>query len=200
LYHRLRGFEILVPPLRERPEDLPLLILALLDEELARTGERARLTLDDVDAPPWVEPGLLGRLVRHPWPGNVRQLRGALRQLAVGSRGAPTLRADPALERALAGEVAPTANAAPVGPERLRETLARYRYSFGEAARALGLSRSAVYRLAAADPSLRTGSELDEDEIERALVAHGGEVEAAAATLRVSPRALRLRMRALGLG
>ena len=74
LYFRLQGVELGVPPLRERPEDLPLLIRDLL----AAQG-RAELTLPEA---------LLQRLVQHPWPGNVRELRTLLERFLVSDGSA----------------------------------------------------------------------------------------------------------------
>src|SRR5262249_47756177 len=65
LYYRLAVARIRVPPLRERPEDVPLLAA----EFAAECG--AQLT-----------PGLLARLARHPWPGNVRELHNVIARLA----------------------------------------------------------------------------------------------------------------------
>ncbi len=195
LYHRLRGFEIVVPPLRERREDVPRLVVELVREELARTGELERLVYRGPDAPPWMDRELMALLVGHAWPGNVRELRGVIRQVVVSSRGAPTLRADAATLRALAeGE----ARAEPVRAEVIA-ALRAHGWSFAKAARALGVSRSALYRRAEADPSLRTGGEIDREELERCLRAHAGDLSRTAEHLRISERALKLRLRALGL-
>ncbi|MCZ7681746.1 MAG: helix-turn-helix domain-containing protein [Sandaracinaceae bacterium] len=133
-------------------------------------------------------------LVRHAWPGNVRELRGVIRQVVVSSRGEPTLRADAATRRALAEE-------ARAEPERadILAALRAHGWSFAKAARALGVSRSALYRRAEADPSLRTGGEIDREELERCLRAHEGDLSRTAEHLRISERALKLRLRALGL-
>jgi len=72
LYYRLNVFPIELPPLRERSEDLPALIAAILDE-LERTG-RGRVSLAG-DA--------IAALQRYPWPGNVRELHNLLERLAV---------------------------------------------------------------------------------------------------------------------
>src|SRR6185503_20844751 len=69
LLHRLRVLSIQVPPLRERPEDLPGLVQAFF----AETGGPA----------PVVGRRALERLRRHPWPGNVRQLWNLLSGLRV---------------------------------------------------------------------------------------------------------------------
>jgi DNA-binding NtrC family response regulator len=70
LYYRLCALEIAIPPLRERVEDIPLLIRHFLVELPGKLGPSGRrFTLHDDELPP---------LLAHPWPGNVRQLRHAL--------------------------------------------------------------------------------------------------------------------------
>jgi nitrogen regulation protein NR(I) len=70
LYYRLKVFTIALPPLRERPEDLPLLI----DHYLRRLGPGLDRRVERV------APEALELLRRHPWPGNVRELEGTLKQ------------------------------------------------------------------------------------------------------------------------
>jgi len=196
LLHRLRGFVITVPPLRARREDVPRLVVELLREELAATGEGHRLTTDGA----WLDRATLVRLVRHDWPGNVRQLRGVLRQIVVSSRGEPALRADDAVERLLdskpaASDAPPDA---PLDDAAVLDALRAHGWSFTAAARALGLSKAAFYRLAEAHPEVRIASTLSADELRDALAAHG-DVAGAAAALRVSERALKLRLAALSI-
>jgi two-component system response regulator HydG len=68
LYFRLKVFTLVVPPLRERPEDILLLASQFLDQE--RPG--AKFT-----------PKALAALTRYPWPGNVRELQNAVKHGAV---------------------------------------------------------------------------------------------------------------------
>lgn len=68
LYYRLNVFEIVVPPLRERPEDILLLAESFLDE-LGTTMGRPAAGISR-DARDW--------LLAYPWPGNVRELRNAI--------------------------------------------------------------------------------------------------------------------------
>lgn len=69
LYYRIRGAQLVVPPLRERPEDIPVLVWHFVN--LYAREVRRRIT--DLD------PRMLEVLTRHPWPGNVRQLRNVVR-------------------------------------------------------------------------------------------------------------------------
>jgi DNA-binding NtrC family response regulator len=71
LYYRLNVIRIPVPPLRERPEDVPLLAAHVLRETAA-------------DRPRPLSPAALSALVAYPWPGNVRELQNVLERLAVG--------------------------------------------------------------------------------------------------------------------
>ncbi|MCS6798197.1 MAG: sigma 54-interacting transcriptional regulator [Myxococcota bacterium] len=75
LYFRLSVVQIELPPLRERPEDIPLLVTAFLDAFAARRwpGEGRKLT---------VTPEAMARLMSHGWPGNVRELKNTLERAA----------------------------------------------------------------------------------------------------------------------
>jgi DNA-binding NtrC family response regulator len=73
LYYRLNGVELAVPPLRDRPEDIPLLVdhfLAMVEGVEKRFSEKA------MDA-----------LVAYPWPGNVRELRNVVKASALLNPG-----------------------------------------------------------------------------------------------------------------
>ncbi len=77
LYYRLRVVEIRLPPLRDRAEDVPLLVeglLAKINRELHRGVRR-------------IAPETMAALARYPWPGNVRELENALTRAVVLSTG-----------------------------------------------------------------------------------------------------------------
>jgi two-component system, NtrC family, response regulator HydG len=77
LFYRLNVVTLPVPPLRERPEDIPL----LAQEFLVRFAEKNRKTIKGFT------PQAMDRLLRHPWPGNVRELMNAVERGVVLSRG-----------------------------------------------------------------------------------------------------------------
>ncbi len=83
LFHRINLLSIHLAPLRERPEDIPLLVNYFL--QTAPVGPRAE----------WeVTPETMGALLNHPWPGNVRELKNAIRRaciLATDARLTPDL-------------------------------------------------------------------------------------------------------------
>jgi two-component system nitrogen regulation response regulator GlnG len=81
LYYRLSVFTIHLPPLRERGEDLPLLVrhyLRRFSRELGRGVHE-------------IAPEALERLRRYPWPGNVRELQSVLKQALLHARGTALL-------------------------------------------------------------------------------------------------------------
>jgi len=77
LYYRLATVTIAIPPLRERPADIPLLI----QHFLARASAEAGRTVPEID------PEAMVRLLRYPWPGNVRELHNAINRGVILSRG-----------------------------------------------------------------------------------------------------------------
>jgi transcriptional regulator with PAS, ATPase and Fis domain len=77
LYFRINTVTIAVPPLRERREDLPVLVRAFLDRYKAK-HQRA------VDS---IEPEAYRRLLAYGWPGNVRELQHALERAVLVARG-----------------------------------------------------------------------------------------------------------------
>ncbi len=77
LYHRLKVAEIRIPPLRERREDLPLLVEHLLHELRPQVPTSVRD----------VTPEAMDVLVRYPFPGNVRELRNLLERCLIFARG-----------------------------------------------------------------------------------------------------------------
>ncbi len=102
LYWRLNVIAIRVPPLRDRPEDIPVLAQHFLEKALKSTGQTRNLALADE---------VLPLLSRYRWPGNVRELENAMERAVVLVRGdlvtpddlPETLRrvpGDPSLQRA----------------------------------------------------------------------------------------------------
>jgi PAS domain S-box-containing protein len=80
LYYRLNVFPVRLPPLRERKDDVPLLVHFLLDKFAVRVGKQ----LDGVSRE------TMQRLLEYPWPGNVRELENVLERAVILASG-PTL-------------------------------------------------------------------------------------------------------------
>ena len=215
LLHRLAGYEMRIPPLRERREDIGPLFYHFAREELAATGELDRLAPADPYAAPWLPAAIAARLVRHGWPGNIRQLRNVARQLVIGSRGLPQAQLEPELEAQLAGP-GEDAAARPAGqppepsgePRRkpsevtddeLLAALQASEWDLKAAADRLRIPRPSIYNLIERSPSIRTAGDLPADEIAACFDACGGDLDAMAARLQVSRRALQRRVKELGL-
>jgi transcriptional regulator with GAF, ATPase, and Fis domain len=76
LYHRISGISLAVPPLRERPEDIPTLVSTFLDE-IGRDTGRTFVPADDA----------LKLLAAWSWPGNIRELKNVLRRTCLMTDG-----------------------------------------------------------------------------------------------------------------
>jgi len=84
LYYRLNVFPIQLPPLRQRNEDIPLLVSFLIKRFASRIGKR----IDGVSRP------TMQRLLQYPWPGNIRELENILERAVILAAG-PILDFDP---------------------------------------------------------------------------------------------------------
>jgi two-component system nitrogen regulation response regulator GlnG len=201
LQHRLEGYRLRLPALRERRADLGRLLYAFLAEELARFGEANRLVAEPGRSA-WLPGELAIKLLLHPWPGNVRELRNTARQLAIGSRGSPVARGDDLFveARVSAAETPPEApvstrrRPADIGEAELLAALEANTWRVGPTARALGLPRSSLYMLIDRCAGIRKANEVPEAEVQAALATFGSDLDRAAGALKVSPRGLRLRL------
>jgi len=149
LYFRLNVIPFHVPPLRERPEDVPLLARHFVEVLSAEHGRRPRTLAPDV----------LAALSRRPWPGNVRELRNIIERLVIMTPdGTIEMRHLPTSLLEGLPASAPAPPAAPAEPGTLAEAredferrfiLAKYQECGGNMSRtaeALGVERSNLYR------------------------------------------------------
>jgi len=77
LWYRLNVFPIMVPPLRERREDIPLLVEWFVSKFGRKLGKAIK----------HVPPGVMGALQNYPWPGNIRELENVIERAAINTRG-----------------------------------------------------------------------------------------------------------------
>lgn len=216
LLHRLNGYEVRLPALRERREDFGQLFFAFLRQELEAMGEGDRLADPGPRGDAWLPAPLVARLAAADWPGNVRQLRNVARQIAIGNRGAEQAVLPPSvmgtiletLERQLTGaeDRRPASASRPtyrrpaeVKEEELLTALAANRWRLAATAAQLGLSRTSLYTLIDRCAGIRKAADLDRAEIERTLARHGHDLDTVVEELRVSRHGLQLRMTELGL-
>jgi DNA-binding NtrC family response regulator len=112
LYYRLKVVDLLLPPLRERSEDVPALAQRFLEQVNERLGrEKQRIS-----------EAAMARLVQHGWPGNVRELRNVLEQASVLASGAEIQEGDLNLDGrpVAAGSVAQDVDALPFSEAKKR--------------------------------------------------------------------------------
>jgi DNA-binding NtrC family response regulator len=148
LFYRLNVVPIEIPPLRERREDIEPLATFFLAREGARQGRALRFS-----------PDALRTLLDHEWPGNAREMESVLEYAVAVCRGQTVLPEDlpveirnehfPVHRVVLPTPVAPGAEASPAdatSPDDLLRALTKARWRRSEAARALGISRTTLWR------------------------------------------------------
>ncbi len=219
LLHRLSGYELMIPPLRERRDDFGRLFCHFLAEELRAIGEEHRLIPPEDTTPLWLPTSVVARLARYSWPGNIRQLHNTVRQVVIASRASETVEIGPQIERLLREVASPpeAESAAPAPPPRRRaeagdyrspaevtetellEALRSHRWEVKPAAEHLGVSRPSLYLLIDKFPSIRKAVDLTREEILEARQACGGSLEAMVDHLEVSKKGLLQRMTQLGI-
>ncbi len=155
LFFRLNVVRLTMPPLRERPEDIPLLLAHFI-----------KIFSEENGVPPLtLEAGALHTLQRYPWPGNIRELRNFCENAVVLRRGGsfteydlePKYRGDATTGDAPPAAGAPAANSLSVEDNEkrlLREALLKARGNRTKAAELMGLSRRTLHRKIAQWPEL----------------------------------------------
>ncbi len=140
LLFRLKTVEIRLPPLSERPEDVPALAAEFLERHARHYRKRRLKGFTD---------GALSAMLAYDWPGNVRELDHAVERGVLMARGERVEAADLGLETGSAADRATRLEEMPLEEvERLliRKALDRFDGNVTQAADFLGLSRSALYR------------------------------------------------------
>jgi DNA-binding NtrC family response regulator len=141
LFYRLNVIALMLPPLRERREDVPVLAQHFLDRHGGKLGRQLRLGPDALD-----------RLLAYPWPGNVRELENAMERTAILSRGEtvgfddlpPHVASGTGL--GLAPALLPQLTLAERDRIHILETLERCGWNHSRAAEALGIGRTTLWR------------------------------------------------------
>jgi two-component system response regulator HydG len=144
LYFRIKGATIQIPPLRERREDIPLLIHYFLQHSADKYGKRVE----------GIQPEAQQVLMSYSWPGNVRQLKNVIENMVVMST-TPKLGPD-----SLPADIRPAGGDVPLGgmnnlvgipivqaeKELIRNTLKLVNGNREQAARILGIGERTLYR------------------------------------------------------
>ena len=147
LFYRLKVFPIRVPPLRERRDDIPLLVNHFIEKGNRREGKAVRRAGSEA----------MKRIIEHPWMGNVRELENAIEHAFVLCEGDEIGLKDLPVEIREPGHLecygvpSPAAHPAPVPRQKVtREELVRLleecRWNKAEVARRINRSRTAVWK------------------------------------------------------
>jgi DNA-binding NtrC family response regulator len=136
LFFRLNTIEIRVPSLAERREDIPLLARQFLQTHAERYRKKV----------PGFEPAAMEALLAHPWPGNVRELDHAIERAVLMSSGGAIRAGDLGLKRGADATRLEDLSLEEVESLLVRKAMDRFGGNVSQAAKALGLSRSALYR------------------------------------------------------
>jgi PAS domain S-box-containing protein len=136
LYYRINVVSLAIPPLCERPEDIPLLV----DHFLARLRKKSGKPIERVT------PRALALLRQHPLPGNVRELENAIEHAFVMCHGTEILPEH--LPAYITSQVSPVPGNghAPNEKELIFQALRRYHGNRSSAAAELGMHRSTLWR------------------------------------------------------
>ncbi len=146
LLFRINTVTIVVPPLRERREDIPILVRAFLDRYRAK---HARAIEE-------IEPEAYRRMLSYPWPGNVRELQHAIERAVLVARGREITLADlpetvqhasgePGAAGAIAPSEVPSGSLEEIERASILKALDSTRWNKQAAAALLGLRRPTLY-------------------------------------------------------
>jgi two-component system, NtrC family, C4-dicarboxylate transport response regulator DctD len=141
-YHRIMVLSLRVPPLRERTEDIPLLVAHFMRRAADRSGI----------AVPAVPEETLAQMMGHPWPGNVRELKNAVERMVITARTGTAGRFSPDMHHDAERLLTVPAGAGPLREEMekvergvIEASLRENRGDITATWQALGISRRALY-------------------------------------------------------
>ena len=133
LYYRLTVFDIHIPPLRERRDDIPALAAGFVREFAHAAGSAMEITSEAIDA-----------LLRHDWPGNARELRNVIERATIVCDGGAIRPGDLSLVRA-SPAAADSTDLEVIERRTIERVLRETNGNKVQAARRLGISRMQLY-------------------------------------------------------
>ena len=191
LHHRVAGFTLEIPPLRERPEDIVPQALMMLGTDVDVSellNPRHAMETPEVAAH-WAR--FFFDALSHRWPGNSRELRHAV-MLVAQDKSAMLPLIKGLQERETSG------SAEALSDQHLEQVYQAQHYEIAATAAVLGLSRQALYRRLEAHPGFVLVDDLADTDI-LAVMKRVKSIKAAALELKISHHALRPRLRRLGV-
>ena len=194
LYERLARYPISLPPLRERREDIGVLLRHLLRHHLAAHRQPDRLATDPAGEP-WLSASAVAALAAFDWPRNVRQLWNVAERIVLDNLGSAKAELSAKVREDIAApSTSAPAGAAPPTAEQVAEALKRHAGNIGRAAAELGVSRTTFYELRKRNPYLPQLSKIPDEDILSTHAEHGGDVARTARALSVPVKALQDRL------
>jgi two-component system, NtrC family, nitrogen regulation response regulator GlnG len=207
------GTGIDLPPLRERAQDIGPLLLHFLRPALQETMEPWRLDPPKGDESLWLSAADVATMMMGTWPGNVRGLRNAVRDLTVFGRGKPRAEIGKKASEQIgelrhrrqpAGAAPQAAAASGSGPrphvrraipdEELLRVYEQCEGNITKAAATLNVPRSTFHRLLERHPGIRNANAVPKADLIRRYLSCAGDVDRLAAELGVNRRGLKLRL------
>jgi len=199
LFYRLHVFPITVPPLRERPADIPALARHFLVRFAAEEGKRIRV----------IAPEAVRLLAAYPWPGNIRQLENALFRAVVLAEGDALSPAEfPQIAAQVTAHDGPSATmqpadiaaAAEIDSEGVTVETAPLQPDAHAAAMAMGSPAPDSLALLDAAGDVRPLEEVEAELIRFAIAHYAGQMSEVARRLRIGRSTLYRKLDGLGLG
>ena len=135
LYYRLNVFSLHVPPLRDRKEDIPLLVEHFLEKFNIEMGK-------SVDG---IAEAAMRQLIEHGWPGNARELRNVVERAMVVAKGKRILESDLSLPRSPGKGNGHGKSLERMEKEHIRQVLDEHRWNIIRSAQVLGIDRVTLY-------------------------------------------------------
>lgn len=183
LLRRLEAFSIRVPALRERREDIGLLIVHFMDRWTELAGKQVSMPVQ-----------LASDLCHYDWPGNVRQLAHVIGRICLALAAGDEPRLEMLVRLPAAPEAAPPAlraRLADIDEARVVQAMERSGWRIRSAAVVLGISRPSLYKLLAAHSQIRSLEAIPLPELKAAWADCGGNAELCASLLKTPCEPLR---------
>jgi DNA-binding NtrC family response regulator len=200
LLRRMESFVIRVPALRERREDIGLLLLHALHACVDSAEELAAFPA-----------ALVSDMCNYDWPGNIRQLANVARRAVMAQRAGQVVALaqfvrEPFVSRSViagkqdatspsASKAAPRRSLASIGHDDVLQAMEDNAWQISGAAQQLGISRPSLYKLIEAHPAIRPAALIPPTEISAAARACGGDIGLCASHLKTPAEALRRHLR-----
>lgn len=199
------SYEIHVPPLRARRDDIGVLFEHLLRARLAAMGQGNRGPVAAPMAELQVPAKFMAQLAMYHWPGNVRELANVALKFAIENRGLERAKITDDLMSLITSRPDPAQQSAPPAQATERrdeptdgeilEALQAEEFRRERAAKRLGVSKSYLYRRLDQAALVPTAADIPSAELRATIEACAGNLKSAAGRLRISTRALRLQLK-----